>query len=423
MQTSYCVKLYVQSRLERSLSIPLLTDQIVQAVMSHLRFISHEHYKFLGLQHYRMKKTHGSISTDLKDFIYAEGIYTANDSYPGYKHLLNISAMPRFPAEGFAHNAEYLSQKRTAQLETNTKTRYSQYIDRYVNLLFDKLQIENEISDHFANKGFALIKKVKILASFRLRQVKDLFLSHERNLLHMILNVYQRTREIRQYIEPISVKIILRHAFGNQLEKVAANISFNTADTIRIYNGIIFPHIDSRFRRFFTQFAFLGAIFPASITNHCGQQVNVTELLPAVNSSPQSFLNASLLLSREIESVGGPPFNVIPLTTKIVPGCFTLDTRGFNLFGLEVINQQRVERLLSRSEQFYIFKLPKLVDLTLDKQVFIQSKFDWSMMPWLKNLSLLECDFPSQSIYTKKSSTIEQLNVTRIAYHSKNLNL
>ncbi|KAL0217308.1 hypothetical protein RCL1_007889 [Eukaryota sp. TZLM3-RCL] len=69
MHTSYCVKLYVQSKFERNLSIPLLTDQIFQAVMSHLRFISHEHYKLLGLQHHRMKKPHGSISTDLKDFI------------------------------------------------------------------------------------------------------------------------------------------------------------------------------------------------------------------------------------------------------------------------------------------------------------------------------------------------------------------
>ncbi|KAL0220326.1 hypothetical protein RCL1_000180 [Eukaryota sp. TZLM3-RCL] len=206
MHTSYCVKLYVQSRFERSLSIPLLTDQIFQTVMSHLHFISHEHYKLLGLQHYRMKKPHGSISTDLNDFIYAEGVYTANDPYPGYKHLSNISAMPRFLAEGFARHAEYLSQKMTAQLETNIKTRYSQYIERYVNLFFDKLQIENEISDHFANEGFDVIKKVNILARFRLRQVKDLFLCHERNLLHMI-NVYQRTREIRQFIEPIFVKI------------------------------------------------------------------------------------------------------------------------------------------------------------------------------------------------------------------------
>ncbi|KAL0213116.1 hypothetical protein RCL1_006742 [Eukaryota sp. TZLM3-RCL] len=55
MHTSYCVKLYVQSRFERNLTIPLLTDQIFQAVMSHLRFISHEHYKLLGLQHYRIE--------------------------------------------------------------------------------------------------------------------------------------------------------------------------------------------------------------------------------------------------------------------------------------------------------------------------------------------------------------------------------
>ncbi|KAL0227463.1 hypothetical protein RCL1_003607 [Eukaryota sp. TZLM3-RCL] len=340
MHTSYCVKLYVQSRFERNLSIPLLTDQIFQAVMSHLRFISHEHYKLLGLQHYRMKKPHGSISTDLKDFIYAEGVYTANDPYPGYKHLLNISAMPRFPAEGFARNAEYLSQKMTAQLETNIKTRYSQYIERYVNLFFNKLQIENEISDHFVNEGNDVIRKVKTLARFRLRQVKDLFLSHERNLLHMILNVYQRTREIRQYIEPISVKIILRHVFGNQFDESAANIGFNTADSMRIYNGIIFPYIDSHFRRFFTQFAFLNAIFPSSITNQRGQQVNVTELLPAVNSSPQSFLNASLLLSREIELLGGTPFNVLPLTTKNVPGFFTLDTRSLNLLISEVVEEQ-----------------------------------------------------------------------------------
>ncbi|KAL0227680.1 hypothetical protein RCL1_003823 [Eukaryota sp. TZLM3-RCL] len=146
----------------------------------------------------------------------------------------------------------------------------------------------------------------------------------------MILNVYQRTREIRQYIEPISVKTILPHVFGNQFDEVAANIGFNTADAIRIYNGIVFPYKDSHFRRFFTQFAFLNAIFLSSITNQRGHQVNVTELLPAVNPSPQSFLNASLLLSREIESLGGTPFNVIPLTTKNLPGFFTLDTRGFN---------------------------------------------------------------------------------------------
>ncbi|KAL0212183.1 hypothetical protein RCL1_005809 [Eukaryota sp. TZLM3-RCL] len=78
--------------------------------MTHLRYVSHEHYKVLGLENIRMKKSKVGISQDLKDFIYAEGIYTANDPYPGYKQLLNISAMPRFPTEGFARNAEYLSQ-------------------------------------------------------------------------------------------------------------------------------------------------------------------------------------------------------------------------------------------------------------------------------------------------------------------------
>ncbi|KAL0228562.1 hypothetical protein RCL1_004705 [Eukaryota sp. TZLM3-RCL] len=86
--------------------------------------------------------------------------------------------MPRFPTEGFARNGGYLSQSMTAQLETNIKTRYSQYIERYVNLFFDKLQIENEISDHFANEGNDVIRKVKTLARFQLRQVKDVVLSH-----------------------------------------------------------------------------------------------------------------------------------------------------------------------------------------------------------------------------------------------------
>ncbi|KAL0212750.1 hypothetical protein RCL1_006376 [Eukaryota sp. TZLM3-RCL] len=248
MHTSYCVKLYVQSRFERNLTIPLLTDQIFQAVMTHLRYVSYEHYKVLGLENIRMKKPKVGISQDLKDFIYAEGVYTANDPYPGYKHLLNISTMPRFPAEGFARNAEYLSQKMTAQIETNIKTRYSQYVERYVNLFFDKLQIENE-----------------------------------------------------------------------SLSLSASTMSFSS---------------------FFTQFAFLNAIFPASITNQRGHQVNVTKLLPAVNSSPQSFLNTSLILSREIELLGGTPFNVLPLTTKNVPGFFTLDTRSLNLLISEVVEEQ-----------------------------------------------------------------------------------
>ncbi|KAL0217176.1 hypothetical protein RCL1_007659 [Eukaryota sp. TZLM3-RCL] len=139
-----------------------------------------------------MKKPTVGISQDLKDFIYAEGIYTANDSYPGYKHLLNISAMPRFPAEGFARNAEYLSQKMTAQLKTNIKTRYSQFIERCVNLFFDKLQIENEISDHFANEGNDVIRKVKTLTRFRLRQVKDLFLHLMKEICYTLFSMFTK---------------------------------------------------------------------------------------------------------------------------------------------------------------------------------------------------------------------------------------
>ncbi|KAL0216858.1 hypothetical protein RCL1_007341 [Eukaryota sp. TZLM3-RCL] len=98
--------------------------------------------------------------------------------------------------------------------------------------------------------------------------------------------------------------------------------------------------LSSLYKLLRNQFAFLNAIFPVSITNQRGHQVNVTELLPAVNSSPRSFLNASLILSREIESLGGTPFNVLPLTTKNVPGFFTLDTRLLNLLISEVVEEQ-----------------------------------------------------------------------------------
>ncbi|KAL0227827.1 hypothetical protein RCL1_003970 [Eukaryota sp. TZLM3-RCL] len=68
------------------------------------------------------------------------------------------------------------------------------------------------------------------------------------------------------------------------------------------------------------------------------------------------------------------------------------------------------EGILRGYNGFYSVEFSKLCELTLKKQVFIPSKFDWSLFPRLKTLNLLGCDFPKQSLYVNTCS-VEQLTI------------
>ncbi|KAL0218141.1 hypothetical protein RCL1_008989 [Eukaryota sp. TZLM3-RCL] len=337
MHTSFCVKLYLQSLIERHLPLPTLDDQFFQSVMAHLRFISCQHY------HVKMKRPSSSISTDLKNFIYALDNFepVIPNRFPGYKHLLLVSGpqyMPRFPGHGFARMCEYLSQVMVANLETNLSLRYCQHVQRFVNVFFNKNQIDDFIEKYY--KG--MVRQVKSLARLRLRQVKDLFLNMERFWLEDIVNSFNNNRGN-------AARVLFMIAFNDQLQVFASHLGFNRNDTLNLYNGLLYPMIDAHFDNFFGQ-AILLTIFPRTINNKDGTTETVEKLLEAVHKNPQQFLRPALLLSVEIEKLGGSPYVVTPLTTNNVPGFCTIDTRTLVAIINVKANQQK-RRLMNKYEQ------------------------------------------------------------------------
>ncbi|KAL0217359.1 hypothetical protein RCL1_007940 [Eukaryota sp. TZLM3-RCL] len=138
-------------------------------------------------------------------------------------------------------------------------------------------------------------------------------------------------------------------AFNDQLQVFASHLGFNRNDTLNLYNGLLYPMIDAHFDNFFGQ-AILLTIFPRTINNKDGTTETVERLLEAVHKNPQQFLRPALLLSVEIEELGGSPYVVTPLTTNNVPGFCTIDTRTLVAI-INVKANQQERRLMNKYEQ------------------------------------------------------------------------
>ncbi|KAL0216908.1 hypothetical protein RCL1_007391 [Eukaryota sp. TZLM3-RCL] len=121
-----------------------------------------------------------AVDPRLDSFVRGDPPYVEDSDWEGYNHILNkvVDAIPRFP-DGFSRTPDYIAPVMVANLETNIKMRYFQYIQRFINVRFNKQHFEKTTIRQNFNTDQD--KQMEISAfRFRLRQVKSLFLEATR---------------------------------------------------------------------------------------------------------------------------------------------------------------------------------------------------------------------------------------------------
>ncbi|KAL0245120.1 hypothetical protein GEMRC1_009200 [Eukaryota sp. GEM-RC1] len=149
--------------------LPLITRKEVEHIQTLLRYISAEHHE-IELPQGRPP----TFNEQLKNFVLEE-----------YKQvMLNNGGFTLFPAARSSRIMAMVGETIKTNLDTNIKMRYAQYIDKFINVYFQKTDQEEKMS-----------KKEQSVFRWRLRQVTNVFLEGNRN------DVPKTTVEIKQFIQ------------------------------------------------------------------------------------------------------------------------------------------------------------------------------------------------------------------------------
>ncbi|KAL0232883.1 hypothetical protein GEMRC1_011630 [Eukaryota sp. GEM-RC1] len=187
-----------------------------------------------------------------------------------------------------------------SNLDTNIKMRYAQYIDKFINVYFQKTDQEETMS-----------KKEQSVFRWRLRQVKNVFLEGNRN------DIPKTPAEIKQFIQRRNTEILQDDSNG----------SLNIAGKIKLLWATN-DYVEGLFRDKY----FIDVLFPPSIdvqnANGVYKKKVVKSLLKSVREHPQSFIKSAIQINNYLESEGASAYNVIPIVRHVTPGFFEIDTQG-----------------------------------------------------------------------------------------------
>ncbi|KAL0215535.1 hypothetical protein P9112_007719 [Eukaryota sp. TZLM1-RC] len=288
IHTTCCLKLYLQSCFERNLSLPRISAQLYESLMARIRYISAEYY---GQE---MLKPTSAFPQNFENFVYGEGDYRLSTSFEQQKlnktlsyvdHLrYRLEFFPRFPTDGFSRPPQYMDPVMFANFENNLKLNYEKQINRFINVFFDKPDVETVLAEMHKLGGYSTpLSTIISLYRFRLRQFKNLFLVDDKVCVS----------SLSHHAENISD--LLNDEFFDLCEKH----DIRNNELRDIFEGIIEP-FTCQIENLVTDENLVDNIFPVDI--HC--------LADAVEKDPQIFLKPAITIaqyiSKDVSKVGFP---------------------------------------------------------------------------------------------------------------------
>ncbi|KAL0244778.1 hypothetical protein GEMRC1_008860 [Eukaryota sp. GEM-RC1] len=132
MHTSYCLKLFLLHMDKNGEKLPLITRKEVEHIQTLLRYISAVHHEIKLCN----QGPAPAFNQHLKNFVLQE-----------YKQvMLNNGGIPRFPAAHSSRPTAMVGETIKSNLDTNITMRYAQYIDKFINVYFQKTDQEEKMS-------------------------------------------------------------------------------------------------------------------------------------------------------------------------------------------------------------------------------------------------------------------------------------
>ncbi|KAL0233192.1 hypothetical protein GEMRC1_011937 [Eukaryota sp. GEM-RC1] len=278
MHTSYCLKLFLLHLNKNELELPLITRTEVEHIQTLLKEISADRHKI------KLNNGNPTINDDLRKFVTNQ-----------YKQvMMDNGGIPNFPAAYSPRLMAMVGETIKTNLNTNIKMRYPQYIDKFINVWFEKNSVEEEMS-----------KKEKSVFRWRLRQVKDVFLQRNRN------DIPTTTEEIQQFIEQCDT-IILEDDSENSLSREdKIELLGQSHDTVL---------------ELFADRVCIDILFPSTIkiqqSNGDYEDKQIDSLMKAVHEHPQSFIKSAIQIYNFLEEDEASTYNVIPIVRHVIPGFF-----------------------------------------------------------------------------------------------------
>ncbi|KAL0226236.1 hypothetical protein P9112_013560 [Eukaryota sp. TZLM1-RC] len=280
IHTTCCLKLYLQSCFERNLSLPRISAQLYESLMARIRYISAEYY---GQE---MVKPKSAFPQDFEDFVYGEGDYRLSTTFEQQKLNKTLSYVdhlryrpeffPRFPTDGFSRAPQYMAPVMFTNFENNLKLHYEKHINRFINVYFDKVDVENVLSEMHKLGGYSTpLSTIISLYRFRLRQFKNLFLVDDRDCLSSLFH------------QPENISDLLNDKFFDLCEQH----DIRNNELRDIFEGLIEP-FTCQIENLVTDENLVDNIFP----------VDIHFLADTVETDPQIFLKPAITIAQYISS-------------------------------------------------------------------------------------------------------------------------
>ncbi|KAL0225694.1 hypothetical protein P9112_013018 [Eukaryota sp. TZLM1-RC] len=273
--------------------------------MARIWYISAEYY---GQE---MLKPKSAFPQDFENFVYGEGDYSLSTTFEQQKLNKSLSyvdhlryrpeSFPQFPTDGFSRPPEYMAPVIVANFENNLKLNYEKHINRFINVYFDKVDVENVLAEMHKLGGYSTpLSTIISLDRFRLRQFKNLFLVDDRDCLSPWFH------------HPENISDLVNDAFFDLCEQH----DIRNNELRDIFENLIEP-FTCQIENLVTDENLVDNIFP----------VDIHFLADAVEKDSQIFLKPAITIAQHISSREKKPYHISPVSTTEGPGYFPIDTR------------------------------------------------------------------------------------------------
>ncbi|KAL0223640.1 hypothetical protein P9112_003030 [Eukaryota sp. TZLM1-RC] len=233
--------------------------------------------------------------------------------------------------------------------------------NRFINVFFDKPDLENVLSERHKLGGYSTpLSTIISLFRFRLRQFKNLFLVDDRECLSSLFHHPENTSDL---LDDEYFDLCEQHDIRNN-------------ELRNIFQGLIEPftcQIENRV----TDENFVDNIFP----------VDIHFLADAVEKDPQLFPKPAIRIAQYISSREKNPYHISPVSTTVGPGYFPIDTRTIwttirQTLMDDLLPDQRF-KMVNTQAQITKFKPPEQFDfwsniLDLNQPIFKQKSYKFN---------------------------------------------
>ncbi|KAL0208991.1 hypothetical protein P9112_011578 [Eukaryota sp. TZLM1-RC] len=327
--------------------------------MARIRCISAE---FFGP---KMVKPKSAFPEDFENFVYGEGDYRLSTTFEQQRLNKTVSYVdylryrpeffPRYPTDRFNRPPEYMAPVMFANIESNLKLNYEKHINPFINVFFNKPDVENVLEEmHKLGEYSTPLSTIISLYKFRPRQFKNLFLVDDRDCLSSLFH------------HPENISDLLNDEFFDLCEQY----DIRNNELRDIFKGLIEP-FTGQIENLVTDENLVDNIFP----------VDIHFLADAVEKDPRIFLIPAIIIAQNIVSREKKPYHISPVSTTVGPGYFPIDTRTLwtmirQTLMDDLLTDQRL-KTVNTLAQVHRLKPPEQFDfwsniLDLNQQIFKQ---------------------------------------------------